>query len=60
MFKCLASRESPAEPNGPYFHFIAGNVYGPETVPAGTAFLEARAVREGWGEALPEPKSEFE
>lgn len=53
MFKVTESKECPTGNGAAYRHFIAGNVYGPETDPPGTPFVEARALAEGWAVAWP-------
>lgn len=55
--KITQSNEAPPS-GGAYRHYIAGNVYGPDTDPPATPDLERRALREGWAIPWPPPQDE--
>lgn len=52
-FKVTTSKECPPNSGASYRHYIAGNVYGSETDPPGTPFVQERAIREGWAIVWP-------
>lgn len=58
--KVTASREAPPHSGGSYRHYLAGNVYGPDTDPPATLALVRRALAEGWAVAWPPEEAKVE